>query len=94
MKPQRPKQSKEQKLKSSLTNLIIGYALSEEHVNYFIHDLDAELKSIYLIRDVLKMEQIIGPKTELEQKLLKFPRKQVLAVIKELKDKFPYVPAS
>lgn len=72
----------------------MSYALSEENVNYFIYDLDRELRSIYLIRDKLKMEVIIGQRTELENKLLKLPKKEVLTVIKELRNKFPYVQPS
>ena len=88
------KPSKKQKAKSELISLIMSYALSEEDVNYFIYDLDRELRSIYLIRDKLKMEVIIGQRTELERKLLKLPTKDVLAVIKELRKKFTYVEPS
>lgn len=86
------KPTKKQKAKSELISLIMSYALSEENISYFIYDLDRELRSIYLIRDKLKMEVIIGQRTELENKLLKFPTKEVLTVIKELRNKFPYVP--
>lgn len=86
------KPTKKQKAKSDIINLIVAHALNEDDANYFIHDLDRELRSIYLIRDKLKMEVIIGQRTELENKLLKLPKKDVLTVIKELRNKFPYVP--
>ncbi len=85
------KPTKKQKAKSDLISLIISHALNEVDVNYFIYDLEAELRSIYLIRDGLKLPVIIGQVTELERDILKLPKKEVLDTIKELRKKFPYV---
>lgn len=69
----------------------MSYALNEKDINYFIHDLEVELRAMHLIRDVLKLPLALNQFTELEINLLKFPKKEVLDIIKDLRKKFPYV---
>lgn len=89
LKIKRP--TKKQRAKSDLISLILSYALNSEDMAFFIYDLNAEMRSYYLIRDGLKLELILGPRTKLEQQLLKHPKKEVLSVLKDLISKFPYV---
>lgn len=72
----------------------MSYALNEKDINYFIHDLEAELRAMYLIRDALKLPLALNRFTELEINLLKLPKKEVLDIIKDLRKKFPYVQLS
>jgi hypothetical protein len=69
----------------------MSHALNEKDVNYFIHDLEAELRAMYLIRDALKLPLDLTQFTELETNLLNLPKKEVLSIIKYLRKKFPYV---
>lgn len=72
----------------------MSYALNSNDIPFFIHDLEAEIRSIYLIRDTLKLNVILNELTELEIKLIKHNKKTVLPILIGLKRKFPYVAAS
>lgn len=80
------------KIEADLTSLIMSHAINDENgTNFFLYNLQKEIKSILLVRDILKKPEFIGKITSLEARILKEDSKIALKVLKNLRDKFPYV---